>query len=309
MSQGPPRPSATALAVARAFAEVARRPEWSSVAPKDCPQQTARLLDLIVPALSTRDRLLQSAPMRAASRLLDRGGPLKGGTPHLALRKRWFEERTREAIADGFTQIVVLGAGYDLLAWRIAREFRNVLCFEVDTKATQREKYKAIQLISREHGLKNIPRNLEFFVLDLGRGMVDRALVAQKTADKSRPTLFIAEGVLMYLEERDAKQVLNAVRDLESPRSRILFSYLGADATGKPKAGDWDRSMKTLVRVAGEPFRSAIAPAKLAEYLAAEGLTLRENVDAAQLGALFAPGHEKAGPRLDWEFLASAERG
>lgn len=308
MSQGPPRPSATALAVARAFAEVVRRPEWAQAAPKDCPQQTARLLDWVVPGLSLRDRVLQSSPMRAVSRVLDRKGPLKGGTLHLALRKRWIEERTRQAIAEGFTQIVVLGAGYDLLAWRMAREFPNVLCFEVDTKATQREKYKALVAISRENGLKDLPKNLDLFILDLGQGAVDRALVSQKTVDKTRPTLFIAEGVLMYLSEADARQVFRAVRDVEVPRARILFSSLDADAAGKPLAGDWDRAMKAIVKIAGEPFRFAMAKDTLADRMKEYGLALTETIDEPALIREYAPGAADPSEGLDWEYLGSAER-
>jgi methyltransferase (TIGR00027 family) len=308
MSQGPPRPSATALAVARAFTEVLRRKEWAAVAPKDCPQQTAALLESIVPALSTRDRFLQSAPMRAISRALDRSGPLKGGTLHLALRKRWIEDRVRQAIADGFTQLCVLGAGYDLLAWRIAREFPQVLCFEVDTKATQREKYKALLALSRSHGLKDLPPNLDLFILDLSQGAVDRALLAQKTVDRTRPTLFIAEGVLMYLSENDARQVLQSMKNVAVPRARILFSYLGADASGKPLAGDWDRAMKAIVKIAGEPFRFAIPQGRLESLLSEYGLALTEQVDEASLLALYAKSTPPSHAGLDWEYLASAER-
>jgi methyltransferase (TIGR00027 family) len=308
MSEGPPKPSATALAVARAFSEVVRRPEWAKIAPPDCPRQTARLLDLVVPALSIRDRVLQSMPMRAVSRLLDRKGPLKGGILHLALRKRWVEEHVKKAIGEGFTQIVVLGAGYDLLAWRIAREFPNVLCFEVDTKATQREKYKALVALSREHGLKDLPANLELFILDFSRGAVDRALLAQKTVDKSRPTLFVAEGVLMYLSEADAREVFRAVRDVGVPRARLLFSSLDADASGRPRAGDWDRAMKAIVRIAGEPFRFAIARDRLAALLAEYRLTLEESADEAELVRTFTTDGVDSRAGLDWEYLASAIR-
>jgi O-methyltransferase involved in polyketide biosynthesis len=117
----------------------------------------------------------------------------------------------------------------------------------------------------------------------LSQGAVDRALLAQKTVDRTRPTLFIAEGVLMYLSENDARQVLQSMKNVAVPRARILFSYLGADASGKPLAGDWDRAMKAIVKIAGEPFRFAIPQGRLESLLSEYGLALTEQVDEASL--------------------------
>ncbi len=308
MSQGPLRPSRTALQIARSFALLKDHPSWSAVAPKGSIELTKRIVDAAVVTLPALERFTHSGPFRVVSRLLDRGGPMQGGMLHLALRKRWFDDEVRRAIAEGFTQVVVIGAGYDSLAYRLAQEFPNVLFFEVDTRPSQHEKYKALKMVAVADGRPSVPSNLDFFVVDLAHGSVDRALLSQKTADASRPTLFIAEGVIMYLDEANAKEVLRAAARVATPRSRLLFSYLATDSTGKPHAGEWGKTMSAMLKIAGEPFRFAIGKDALSNTLRECGLELIEQIDERGLVAKYLPSGAGSQALLEWEYLASAER-
>ena len=57
----------------------------------------------------------------------------------IALRTAAIDAAVRDAIADGATQLVILGAGYDGRAWRMP-ELAGVKVFEVDHPATQGDK-------------------------------------------------------------------------------------------------------------------------------------------------------------------------
>jgi methyltransferase (TIGR00027 family) len=59
-------------------------------------------------------------------------------TPSLAVRTVFFDGFVRDAIAAGIRQVVVLAAGYDSRAWRLAQP--GVAFFEVDRAATQADK-------------------------------------------------------------------------------------------------------------------------------------------------------------------------
>ena len=54
-------------------------------------------------------------------------------------RKAFFEGQVRDAIDAGAKQVLVLGAGYDMIGWRLAPEFPDVQFFEIDHPATARQ--------------------------------------------------------------------------------------------------------------------------------------------------------------------------
>lgn len=310
MGSGPSRPSRTALAVARAFSLLKHDPSlavWAKLAPEGAVEATCHILEAYSGRMRLDQQMLNNALYRSFARFLDRHGPMRGGVLHLALRKRFVDEHVKRAIADGFTQIAVLGAGYDTLAWRIAKAHPEVLCFEIDTKSTQREKTKALEALARLEK-RPFPENLDTFVIDLSQGAVDRGLLSQRRADKSRPTLLIAEGLLMYLSERDARDVFRAAQEIATPRSRLIFSYLASDESGELAAGKYGRAMKKMVALAGEPFRFGIREGQLDAFLAEFGLKAIDHVAGAELPKRYAPGQDLGSPGLDWEHLAVADR-
>ena len=77
--------------------------------------------------------------LMAAERVL-----LRGIFVHYLARKRWIEGMARRALGeDGAKQVVVIGAGYDALGWRLCDEDAALRCFELDHPATQRAKRAA----------------------------------------------------------------------------------------------------------------------------------------------------------------------
>ena len=63
---------------------------------------------------------------------------------HYWHRKRWIESRCRVAIKEGVTHVVVIGAGFDTLALRLAGEFPDVRWIELDHPATQGAKQRGL---------------------------------------------------------------------------------------------------------------------------------------------------------------------
>ncbi|MEZ4587504.1 MAG: class I SAM-dependent methyltransferase [Gemmatimonadales bacterium] len=88
---------------------------------------------------------------------------LPGGVLHMATRKAWIEREVRRAIAGGATQVVVIGAGFDSLAYRLHRERGDVAWWEVDRPATQR-----VKLAGLDRAGAPSP-TLGFVAADLGR--------------------------------------------------------------------------------------------------------------------------------------------
>ncbi len=76
----------------------------------------------------------------AAERLTARGQLVWFG-----LRKRWMADQVERAIAEGATQLLVVGAGFDPLASMVAGRHPDVLCVEVDAPATAAPKRAGVE--------------------------------------------------------------------------------------------------------------------------------------------------------------------
>jgi len=145
---------------------------------------------------------------------------LPGVTLHYALRKRHVAQVTSQAIDSGVTQIVTLGAGFDALSWRLHAQHQDVNFIEIDHPATQREKTAGL------NSEENNADNMHFLSVDFSKQNLLDAIQAYKQFDYRRPTLFICEGVLMYLEEREVIHLFDSIRQLCNGQTQFLFSTL-----------------------------------------------------------------------------------
>jgi methyltransferase (TIGR00027 family) len=227
---------------------------------------------------------------RALWRQVERS-TLPGIISHYWHRKRWIEARCRSAISEGFERIVILGAGFDTLALRLTREFAEIDFIEMDHPATGAAKQQAIA----KHPLE-LPEHLRFVALDL----VTDSLPPELFRD-GKPTLFIAEGLLMYLSRGDIDRLFASLRDLPLARLRVVFSFMSQWPDGSSGFRPRSRLIEWWLRRRGEPFRWALHPPELAAYLANQGFTL---VEMASTPDFSPPG----GTGLEGENLAVAER-
>lgn len=219
---------------------------------------------------------------------------LPGIIEHYWYRKHWIEQRCRGALAEGYERVVVLGAGFDALGFRLAENFPHVDVIEIDHPATQ---------AAKRHGLAadgtTGPANLQFVAHDLSVAPLPTALL-----DDGKATLFVIEGVLMYLPPADVGRLLDTLRRLPGP-VRIVFSFM----TKWPDGGSGFRPRSRLIErwltVREEPFLWALPPDDMADFLAGRRIRLVEIALGRDLGV------QPAGSRgpLDGENLVLCEAG
>lgn len=126
---------------------------------------------------------------------------------HYALRKLELERFAKESLERGVRQVIVLGAGYDTLCLRLARQCSNISFFEIDHPDTQLP--KVISLKER----REKPDNLNFISNDFLEKDLSVILQDNESIDSSAPTLVIAEGLLMYLSETVVRNLFEASRN------------------------------------------------------------------------------------------------
>ncbi len=203
--------------------------------------------------------LLPDDARRELERHLAGGAPRRFSYQSLVKRSAMMVARTvaidevvREAAAP---QVVILGAGLDGRAWRMP-ELRDAVVFEVDHPDSQRDKR------ARLGGLDATAREVRFVAVDFSRDNLDAALQAAGH-DRSRPTTWIWEGVVMYLALPDIERTLAVVQRRSAAGSRITVLY---------HCRGWILLLVApLVRLLGEPLRSIFEPAQMRELLARFG--------------------------------------
>lgn len=177
-----------------------------------------------------------------------------------ARRKQFCDQQVRRAIDDGATQVLVLGAGYDTLTWRLSAEFADVQFFEIDHPATARAKAKGIDALGA-------PDNLHLVAEDLAQKRLADVLAALPAWRRDARSAVVAEGLLMYLPANAVRELFGQVATSTAPQSCVVFSHVDVDAKGQPDAGPWSRLTRLSLRLMGEPWLWGHAPGQLGAFL------------------------------------------
>jgi methyltransferase (TIGR00027 family) len=278
----PDKPSNTALIVAAGLQLVRRTAATAPVLPDEAIRRGAALLRAAHPRLAA---LLRQAWFGTLCRALERA-TLPGISLHFALRKRALRDHARAAIAAGCRQVVVLGAGLDTLCMELQAANPQLCCIEIDHPATQGGKRRA----AGEAG-----QGIHYIGADLAQRALGAVLGACPAFRGDAPTLFVAEGLLMYVP-LDAVAALFAQMAAAAPDSRVAFTWLEPQADGLPNFRQRSRLVDFWLKLRGEPFLSGKPRAELGRFLGAAGFVMdgvKESVDLlgeAQRAALGAGG-------------------
>jgi methyltransferase (TIGR00027 family) len=187
-------------------------------------------------------------------------------------RTRAIDDAVPAALLQAVGQLVILGAGFDTRAYRLAGIDR-VKVFEVDLPAVQSDKKKKLQ---KRFG--RLPANVTFIPIDLDQQEL-AAVLAGTTFDASQPAVFIWEGVTQYITE-DAVCGILAFAGKSAPGSILLFTYiLKSVIERRSNIPGANRMMDAMAGTA--PWIFGIEPANLPAFLSKFHLTLREDIGNA----------------------------
>lgn len=187
-------------------------------------------------------------------------------------RTRHMDAVVQAEVGRGVSQLVLLGAGYDSRAYRMAGELRDATVYEVDLPVMSEIKRRKVAGIPGQ-----TPANVRYVEIDFTTQDLQERLGASGY-DRSAPTLFVWSGVAPYLPEEAVEEVLRFVAAQGSPETSVVFDYCFREAlTGE---GPYESARPFLERLArmGEPLRSGIPRGGTAEYLADVGLHMEEDL-------------------------------
>jgi methyltransferase (TIGR00027 family) len=194
----------------------------------------------------------------------------------LVARSRYAEDKLADAVAEGMTQYVLLGAGLDTFAHR--NPYPQLRVFEVDHPATQQWKRELLATTRFSD-----PANLTYAPVDFESQALEKQLEIAGF-DFSAPAFFAWLGVVPYLTIEAFRATIGfiasrgrgsgLVLDYAQPRSSLPFlEQLALD------------SLAARVKLAGEPFQLFFKPAEIAGEL--KDFFNLEDLGSSELNSLY----------------------
>lgn len=195
----------------------------------------------------------------------------------LAARTHFFDNTVIEGLAVGLSQVVIVGAGYDSRSWRLART--GVRFYEVDHPSTQADK----RARAPEGGPTFVPADLR------SDSVVD--LLPSVGYDLSQRTVFVVEGLTMYLDEPTVRTLLEDLASLAPRGSRLAVNFTisgGGSVSLLSRAAA--KLIRMLWRTRGEPIINWVRPEQLDRLLQEAGWNVDELTPAPMLAARYLQG-------------------
>lgn len=196
---------------------------------------------------------------------------------YFSQRTPFYDGRILRAVESGCEQVVLLAAGLDSRAFRLGLP-GNVTVFELDQAAVLDFKNAVLGRHGASPDCHRIPLAVDLR-FDWSPALRDSGF------DASLATMWVAEGLLMYLSRSDADQLLARITALSAAGSRFATEYFSrawrdADIESETlDAQDW--AAWNLVRGA---FRYGPVDDSPAEWLAGHGWTPDDITHLAELG-------------------------
>jgi methyltransferase (TIGR00027 family) len=192
-------------------------------------------------------------------------------------RTKYIDEAFRDALGKGFEQIVIFGAGFDSRALRFNHIIESTRIFELDARITQQEKLKALKKKKTM-----IPDALVFVPIDFNKEQLDEKLF-EAGFEKNRKTLFLLEGVTMYLSDAAMDSTFSFVRDVSDAGSLIVFDYLYAGVLRQENRYYGEKDIFKTVSKAGEAWTFALEEGEIGSFLQRYGFILKSHNNAHDL--------------------------
>ena len=160
----------------------------------------------------------------------------------------------------GAEQIVVLGAGFDTRCYRLP-EAAAVPVFEVDHPVTQAAKREALRGV-----VEPLPAHVRFVGVDFDHDDLGERLRAAGY-DEGKRTLFVWQGVIVYLTRDGADRTLAFIAGHSASGSVVVFDSIDSAAlTGSGATG-----LRVFTSAMGENVTFGIGLDEIVPWLQARG--------------------------------------
>jgi methyltransferase (TIGR00027 family) len=104
---------------------------------------------------------------------------------------------------------------------------------------------------------------------------------------RGRKSLFILEGLLMYLESASVAATLSTIQEVAGMGSWMVFDYVKASVLRPADRDHGDEELLKTVSSVGEQWRFGLEPTDVEAFLATYGFAVSEHKDADDLEKMY----------------------
>jgi len=168
-----------------------------------------------------------------------------------------------------------LGAGFDSRAIRFHNsKVNNIKVYEIDTNHTQNAKVR--QLIKRRI---KIPGNNIYIPVDFDKENIRTRLTDNKFS-LNKMTLFILEGLTMYLSHDAIDETFKVIYDYSAPGSLVVFDYVYASVLRRELKYYGESAIYKRVKKDNEKWTFGIEEGEIESFLNSHNFSLLEHLDS-----------------------------
>jgi methyltransferase (TIGR00027 family) len=197
-----------------------------------------------------------------------------GSRTSVIARTRLIDHYVTSALASGVSQVVLLGAGFDTRAYRLAGAER-VRFFEVDHPNTL-----AVKKANVRRSIGTLPEHVKYIAMNFQHDSARQALGAVGFDPLGR-SLFLWEGVSNYLSEESVRATLSFISGI-AEGTQLVFTYVDEAVLRNPATFAGGREIQQTIAKIEEPWTFGIRPDSAAEFLRGCGLSLDSDLSASE---------------------------
>lgn len=201
----------------------------------------------------------------------------------LVVRERYIDDVLQNFLNEGLQQVVILGAGYDSRAYRFDLP-GQVRIFEVDHPATQADKLEKVQLV-----FGKIPRHVTYVSIDFNTQNLSAHLLASGY-DPGLISLFIWQGVTMYLTPAGVGATLTFIVKNSAPGSAVVFDYVYQAVLDGTQKQNEISNMHRYRFMTGEGLTFGIPEGTAGAFLLERGFRQVKDISTDELKAAYFTG-------------------
>ncbi|MBW5813619.1 class I SAM-dependent methyltransferase [Yersinia kristensenii] len=176
--------------------------------------------------------------------------------------------------ASEFSNIFILGAGFDSRAIRFQNQLQQSRVYELDHPVSQRNKKEKLQELSIP-----TPQNLHYIPIDFNQqDLTD--ILQNLPVKKGEKNLFILEGLIMYLSSNTVDSIFSAIGTYAPTGSKIIFDYVYSDVLAGENTSYGSIEVFEGLKNIGEHWVFGIEKGSLPTFLNKYHIKLYDEADA-----------------------------
>ena len=203
---------------------------------------------------------------------------IAGGWTSFLCRKRYIDDQLCMAVTKGIEAVVILGAGYDTRAYRLA-ELAGIPVCEVDLPSNTKRKAAAVH---RTFG--RVPPDVTLLPVDFETDDLAASL-RRAGFGSDRRTFYIWEAVTQYLTESAVRSTMSYLAQA-APGSGLAFTFVRQDFLIGGQTYGAERARRQFV-VDNPLWRFALDPENVGPFLAEYGWREVDQVGPAEYAARY----------------------